>query len=157
MLDWWSHPGHRGAKLDLSRAFDTVQWSAAAASLLHAGTSASVVGFLRRVWAGDRFCCFRGSLAQPFRPSRSIPQGDPTSPNVLAQVLRPWHTLLARDCPGIAAWAYVDDRSLRCTLGPARLQAALDVTARCDQALGLVENLRKRQLWQAAESVEHLG
>ncbi|CAE7820211.1 unnamed protein product, partial [Symbiodinium necroappetens] len=37
------------------------------------------------------------------------------------------------------------------------LQAALDVTARCDQALGLVENLRKRQLWQAAESVEHLG
>ena len=58
VLDWWPHPSRHGAELDLSRAFDTVQWSAAVASLLHAGTPSSVVGFLGKVWAGARICSF---------------------------------------------------------------------------------------------------
>ena len=157
VLNWWAHPGSQGAELDLSKAFDTVQWPAAAAALLHAGTHPAVVGFLRRVWAGSRFCSFSGSLSRPFFPTRGIPQGDPTSPNVLAQLLRPWHSLLHIHCPRVSAWAFLDDRSLRSSGGPAALTAALDITARCDSALGLVENRRKRQLWSNRGSVEHLG
>ena len=87
-------------------------------------------------------------------------QGDPTSPNLLAQVLRPWHTLVLRACPGIAAWAHVDDRSLRCSApwAPKDFRERLaSLPAVTKHWVWLHENLGKRQRWQDTQTVEHLG
>ena len=146
--DWLAHRGPCGAELDLAKAFDNVAWDAADAALAHAGVAPSVILFLRQVWSGPRFCSLLGTLSSPLHPVRGIPQGDPTSPCILAQVLRPWHALMERERPEVANWAIIEDRSLRAADG-ASLRRAVDATTGFDAAVGLRENLKKRQLWSA--------
>ena len=154
--DWLAHHGTVGAEIDLAKAFDNVSWDVAAAALTHAGVNPLVVSFLRRVWGAPRFCSLHGTLSQPFTPVRGIPQGDPTSPCILAQILSPWHAILERQCPGVMHWAFIDHRSIGADDHPT-LQRALACTSQFDVAVGLKENLRKRQVWSLRDAVEHLG
>ncbi|CAK9075753.1 unnamed protein product [Durusdinium trenchii] len=87
----------------------------------------------------------------------SIPQGDPTSPTVLAQILRPWHAIIHLKHPMVRTWAYCDDRSLRCSGTLEDLNEALASTRRFDDVVGFSENMKKRQIWANNDAVEHLG
>ena len=157
-LNWLEHPGSVGAELDLSKAFDLVDWSVAKVSLCWAGAPCPLVDFLSLGWQGLRFCSLLGSLSRSLVPTWSIPQGDPSSPCVLANVLRPWHALIQRRHSQVLCWAYVDDRSLK-SCCPFQLNAALATTHDFDSAVGLKENTAKRQLWSVngGTPVEHLG
>ena len=87
---------------------------------------------------------------------RGIPQGDPLSPCILAQVLRPWHALIQREVPDVSHWAFIDDRSLRAH-NKAALERALRLTKTFDVAVGLKQHPKKLQVWGLGDSVEHLG
>jgi hypothetical protein len=67
--------------------------------------------------------------------------------------------------PAARTWAYCDDRSVKIVKeGAATVEeaeslrtAVFDVTKRFDTAVGLVENVKKRQEWSGVQRVEHLG
>ena len=146
-----------GAELDLSKAFDTVDYPVAEAALLHHGVHPAVCHLVRQARAAPRHCCVHGALAAPIRPCRGIPQGDPLSPATLGFVLAPWAPFPG----GSGRWAYMDDRTLAelDTAPRGALQHGLEATAAFDAAVGLQENAAKRQVWVAGEGtvVEHLG
>ena len=154
--NWLAGPGDCGQERDLTKAFDTVEYPVAAAALSFQGVGPNTIAFLKAGWAGQRFCKV-GIVAEPFRPKRGIPQGDPTAPKILGNVLAPWHfDVDAR--PSVKAWAYIDDRSLRySSASHAEGQQAIAATNAFDQSVGLTENTAKRQDWQGQDAVEHLG
>ena len=154
--DWLSHRGLFGAEIDLAKAFDNVLWAAASESLRYQGVSPGIIRFLSHVWGGPRFCSLHGTLSSSFLPVRGIPQGDPLSPCILAQVLRPWHALIQRELPDVSHWAFVDDRSLR-AYNKVALDRALHLTKPFDVAVGLKQHPKKLQVWGLGDSVEHLG
>ena len=114
--------------------------------------------FLSLGWQGLRFCSLWGSLCRSLVPTRFIPQGDPSSPCVLANVLRPWHASIQLRHPQVLCWAYVDDCSLK-SCCPFQLNAALATIQDFDSAVGLKETTAKRQLCSVngGTPVEHLG
>lgn len=160
-VDWLAAPGRAGAEVDLEKAFDTVQHSAAAAALAHRGAPPALVAFLRRgAWQGRRVCHVAGDLAEGVRPTTGIPAGDPLSPAVLAALLSPWPAVVAH-AAAVSTWLFVDDRSLKVhphVADPgAELTKALEATRQFDEMIGVRENAGKRQLWANAETCEHLG
>jgi len=153
--DWLAGPGDRGQERDLSKAFDTVEYPVAAAALSFQGVGPNTVAFLEAGWRGQRFCKV-GTVAEPFRPKRGVPQGDPTAPKVLGLVLAPWHA--DTGTRSVRKWAYIDDRSLRySSANIAEGQQAISATNAFDRSIGLTENTAKRQDWQGEDAVEHLG
>lgn len=159
VADWLHAPGAEGAELDLEKAFDAVDQRVAAAALEHAGTPVEVIALLRTAWAAPRVCHVHGELSAPIHPTRGIPPGAPDSPCTLGAVLAPWPGVVAKCAPEVAAWAFMDDRSLKglARHGARQLPAALAATAGFDAAIGLRENTKKRQVWSGDEAVEHLG
>ena len=132
----------------------------ATASLEYAGTPKEITSLLATAGMGLRFCQICGALASAIWPWCGIPPGDPMSPSTLGLVLAPWHCLVDTECRGVTSWAYMDDRTLKVAPGSMaqeRLSKALLVTSVFDQAVGLQENVSKRQHWEGEEKVEHLG
>ena len=158
-LEWLGHQGGCGAETDLTSAFDTIDWDVADQALIFAGCHKQLVDYLRFSWAGQRFCSLNGAITDPGLPSRGIPQGDPPSPNVMAQGLRPWQPFVKVTTPSIKGWLYCDDRSIRGS-GDDKLSVvrkAITATAEFDEAAGLTKNLDKDQIWSSTSKVEHLG
>ena len=159
-LDWLEAAGELGSELDLAKAFDSVCVEVAIAALEYAGTPLEVTGLLSAAWTAPRYCQIHGAIAEPIWPWCGIPPGDPMCPLVLGLVLAPWHCLVEKEVPGVRSWAYMDDRSLKASLGPrakANIEKAHAVTKEFDEAAGLMENVSKRQNWTGASIVEHLG
>lgn len=159
---WLAAAGGAGAEVDLAKAFDTVNHKAAAEALRYQGAPEEVVATLLAAWSAPRFCTVSGEIAEEILPNTGVPPGDPTSCRVLSNLLKPWHGVVKRQCPGVCTWAYVDDRSLKAEkseeeAAEARVTHALVVTERCDVAMGVEENRKKRQRWTGDEQVEHLG
>ena len=165
-INWMEFQGSAGTEIDLAAAFDTVQHDVAAEALAFEGTPDEVVAWLRHAWEAPRYCHVRGMIAEPLRPHRGIPAGDPLSMRVLGLVLAPWHALIEQRAPGVLkTWAYADDRSIvakpasgDADEAAALIDEALDTTATFfDSPIGVVENNKKRQRWKGGEQCEHLG
>jgi hypothetical protein len=178
--DWMRLPSDAGSEQDLAKAFDLVEPEVAETSLRWHGAAEEVVATLALGWSGERYCHVGGEIARPISPTRGLPPGDPPSPKVLAFVIAPWHGLVERQTE-CKTWAYCDDRSLKARRrgpGPStgeerepesevseaeverqqqQVSAAIEITLRFDEAIGLKENVKKRQLWTRDQTVEHLG
>ena len=163
--DWMSCKSRAGAELDLEKAFDLVPHSVAAEALDYMGVNRHLVDYLRKIWAGARICSVEGELA-PIEGTirRGLPAGDPLSPALLDVVLRLWQTVLVREAPRVRTWLFMDDRSIKAAPGLMEaaaveaVDAAVAATVAFDSALGLRENMGKRQRWVAGgPAVEHLG
>ena len=146
------------AEIDLAKAFDSVDHSVAEAALLWHGLHPDVCRYLVSVWQASRVCVVSGLPSEPIFPHRRLPQGDPVAGAVLAYVLAPWSSAPRPSC---TLWAFVDDRTLAIT-GPSGRQGLLDAlqfTREFDNAVGLTENIDKRQIWIEGEHhrIEHLG
>ena len=131
-------------------------------NLLHQKVHTNIAHLLGMSWRAERICSVLNQPAIPIAPTRGIPQGCPCSPMVLAYILAPWPHILRRAVPTADAWAYVDDRSIKIRSNhdhEQHLQAALQVTTKFDDDIGLVQNHKKQQLWGPSHSttVEQLG
>jgi hypothetical protein len=162
-LDWKDFHSKLGAELDLSKAFDSVSLEVAVAALRWAGVPEEVVLYLSALWRAPRRCHIDGALSREIHPTSGLPPGDACSPASLALVLAPWSGIIVKFCKAVKPWLYCDDRSLRVRDVGSRQwqqeqrQLALGLTAKFDTSLGLVENGKKRQLWEEEQEVEHLG
>lgn len=158
--EWLSAKLRAGAEVDQSKAFDRITHEAATASLIQGGLPPIITRCLDKAWKAPRICAANGEHARAIRPTRSIPQGDPTAPSTFGSVTSPW----GKQLPSNHTTAWVDDRSIgelvtdTSAVGEA-LSAGIDTTTAFDSALGLVENVKKRQIWYAGDCtpIEHLG
>jgi hypothetical protein len=160
----WAHTsGQAGAEVDLEKAFDGIEHEMVSTAMRCLGTPEVIVRSLGAAWRAPRYCHVNGEIAAALHPNCGIPAGDPNGTRALAAVLVPWHVAVPKLCPGVSTWAYVDDRSLKAVEAPdgtqARdsIQAALELTSRIDSAIGCKENVKKRQVWEAEQTAEHLG
>jgi hypothetical protein len=95
-------------------------------------------------------------LSAPISPARGLPAGDPFSPAALDVVLGVWTREVQET--GAVVHLYMDDRSVGADTDE-QLDQAIAVGAAVEAAIGIQENIGKRQRWRAGggERVEHLG
>ena len=76
------------------------------------------------------------------------------APDVLRDAASGSSCNIGKDGPNLATAHGPTSEDVSCSDA---LAAALEETARFDQAIGLKENVKKRQIWAGAQKVEHLG
>ena len=154
--DWLAQTKTHGMELDLSKAFDTLDYEVLREALHDMSLPPCVVETLICAWSSPRHCQVHGELAEAILPSRGVPQGCPCSPMALVAILSVW-------CPLALHWLYMDDRTLATHEQGAdagqQLDTALEYTTRFDKAVGVEENASKRQRWGPGQiaRIEHLG
>ena len=86
---WLAVAARAGKEFDLTKAFDNAPRAVSEVAMEFRGAPAAVAALLLLGRRGQRVCCVDGALAEPIDPHGGLPQGDPSSPNVLEQVLAP--------------------------------------------------------------------
>jgi hypothetical protein len=77
----WSKTGFMGFKLDLSKAYDQVEWSFLEATMLKMGFDVKWVQLVMTCVTSMQYSVLvNGTPGKPFIPSWGIRQGDPISP-----------------------------------------------------------------------------
>ena len=98
--------GGCGMERDLSKCFDMVPQAVGEAALAFTQTPGKVRAVARAAWSAPRTCQVAGEIAnKPIWPTRSIAQGDSSSPKSLCAVLSPWSTEGSK-------FLFMDDRSI---------------------------------------------
>ena len=170
---WAAAPGVAGAETDLAKAFDSVSGHTARAASQRRGLPSPLVKWYAEVaWRAGRQCEVASELSQPVRPQRGLPPGDVASPSALDAILEPWNAVVDAATGGsVATWLFMDDRSMKsrsvCEEEAERdVQTALAATEEWDKKVGVIENLKKRQVWRCGDGAagscstatnEHLG
>lgn len=136
--DFLATLGDAGMEVDLSKAFDTLDYGLLDDAMTRANIPVAVRKELLRAWAGPRFLHVDGELSTPVRPTRGVPQGDPCCPAALALALAPWQAAHRR-------WLYMDDRSFVVDAGSRSdaahlLDEAVQETEEYDHVVGVKEN-----------------
>ena len=137
---------------DLSKCFDMVPQAVGEAALAFTQTPGKVRAVARAAWSAPRACQFAGEIAnKPIWPTRSIAQGDSSSPKSLCAVLSPWSTEGSK-------FLFMDDRSI-VAADEATLARDLASTDAFDWETGALENASKRQVWRRGDNkeIEHIG
>lgn len=142
--DFLANLGDAGMKVDLSKAFDTLDYGLMDDAMTRANIPTAVRNELLRAWAGPRFLHVDGQHSTPVRPTRGVPQRDPCCPAALALALAPWQAAHRR-------WLYMNDRSFVVDAGSrgnaARLLGdAVGETEEYDRDMGVEENPGKSAL-----------
>ena len=129
----------------MSKAFDTIQFEVGEAALNWNGTDPTISRHLQSCWKAPRFFSIAGKVSKSIAPTVGAPQGDPTSPNVMAQVLSPWKNIVQKVAPSVQVWAFVDDRSGKSSCGEDN-RRAMEATEAFDISVGLKQNKSKEQV-----------
>ena len=103
-----------GAKADIQRCFDSVDFGVAFLVFDHLGAPAGLTEVLRFFYAGQtRWFISRGCVhPTPVRVQRGLLQGCPASPALLKAIMAIWSLAVTRAHPRIGLAIYLDDRSL---------------------------------------------
>ncbi|CAE7317126.1 unnamed protein product [Symbiodinium sp. CCMP2592] len=145
------HRAFVGAKQDVKKCFDTVQWDLALQAWTWLGAPARLVTLLRAFYAGQsRWLAVQGHFAaEPITPTRGILQGCPASVGLLNSLMLLWVRHLRAAAPTISRSVFLDDRALWGTGHRAAtdLCTALQAAAEVDKALALSTHPDKLASW----------
>ena len=114
-------------KLDLSKAYDRVDWSFLEQALVKLGFNEIWVRWIMACVSSVRYSIrFNGTISDSFQPTRGLRQGDPLSPYLFLFVADALSTVLqkeinrgeveelriSRNAPGISHLLFADDALL---------------------------------------------
>ena len=138
-----------GAKADIQRCFDSVDFGVAFLVFDHLGAPAGLTEVLRFFYAGQtRWFISRGCVhPTPVRVQRGLLQGCPASPALLNAIMAIWSLAVTRAHPRIGLAIYLDDRSLWAQGRDAvsALVAAAEHAADTDRIFGFTVHPAKRE------------
>ena len=132
--------GAWGLKIDIKKCFDSVSPDQAIGALEHFGGPPALCAILRDFYAHSvRVVEWRGATARhPITCTRSLLQGCPASPLLLAGLMSIWLHQVQKAAPKVRVGIYLDDRTFWGTETTIeQVKAALDAALEVDTALGL--------------------
>jgi endonuclease/exonuclease/phosphatase family metal-dependent hydrolase len=153
-----------GLKVDIQKCFDSVSPRQAARVLQKRGAPPQLMPLIAAFYEDQqRWVEWQGCVhPSPIVPTRSLLQGCPLSPLLLAAIMTVWHQEVDRElsAPGgleeptgqgssSKAKVYIDDRTLW-SRGPRAtevLERALEAGAKVDKAAGMIEHPGKRGIF----------
>lgn len=140
-----------GANIDLKKCFDTVEPALAVQVWQTWGADPGVTNVLLDFYQkGERWIeCREAVHHKAIRTKRSLLQGCPASPLLLAGIMACWVNHVKARVPDISVRVYLDDRTLWAigNNAPSTVEAALQAGAQCDKAFGLTEHPDKREVF----------
>ena len=140
-----------GGKIDLRKCFDTIAAEQAIALWEEWGAPSGVTRILQAFYLNHRrWVEYRGRVAQaPLRPFRSLLQGCPASPLLLAGLMSVWAATMKTRAPGVSFGIYLGDRTIW-SVGRDRvpvLRNAMRTGREVGKAFGLEEHHGKKELF----------
>jgi ribonuclease HI len=140
-----------GCKLDLRKAFDTVDTHMVNDLLSKLGAPRCVLDLVEAFDSQHmRYVEVAGAVhPEPIMPARSLPQGDPLSPLRLSVLMAAWGAMMTARWPQTRWNVYLDDRLVWCR-GPRAvdvLAGVLEENRRFEESCGLEDNAAKRELF----------
>ena len=145
------HLAFVGAKQDVRKCFDTVQWDLALQAWTWLGAPPKLVSLLRCFYSNQmRWLAVRGHFAkESVVPTRSILQGCPASVGLLNGLMLLWVRHLRATAPNVSRSVYLDDRAMWAMGRHAAddLCTALRAAAVADKAICLEVHPQKLACW----------
>jgi hypothetical protein len=93
----WSKVGYMGVKLDMSKAYDRVEWPFLEAAMLRMGFDVRWVHLVMQCVGSVQYSVLmNGSPVGNIQPSRGISQGDPISPYLFLICVEALSTLIMK-------------------------------------------------------------
>ena len=145
-----------GAKIDLAKCFDTVDYRQALRVWRRLGAPMPLLGVIRSFYDGQtKTMEWQGYTArQAISCARGLLQGCPLSCALLAGLMSVWYWHVKQAALSIRISVYIDDRTLWAQeLEP--LQRSLEASNEVDEALGLTLNQAKCELFVKASRHKH--
>uniref|UniRef100_A0A803P795 Reverse transcriptase domain-containing protein n=1 Tax=Cannabis sativa TaxID=3483 RepID=A0A803P795_CANSA len=163
--------GYMALKLDLSKAYDRIEWSFLDSVLRKIGFSDTWISLVMKCVSSARYNVIRGGRTMgPITPSRGIRQGDPLSPYIfilcaegLSALIKRYEDMslihgckVANGAPKVSHMLFADDNYLYCK---ATLQEANQIRELLHQfecASGQKVNLGKSSIFYSTNTVNHV-
>lgn len=151
-------------KLDMSKAYDRIEWNFLRAILSKMGFSEHIIGLIIKCVTSILYNILSGSHEiGPITPSRGLRQGDPLFPYLfiicaegLSALIRNYKQVgriqgckIARDAPVITHMLFVDDSYLYCKANEPSARTMLELLQCYQEASGQLVNLNKFSIFSA--------
>lgn len=147
-------------KLDISKAFDTVNWAYLLDIMTFLGFSLRWRNWISALWGTTSSSVLvNGEPGPRIRHLRGVRQGDPLSPMIFLLAMEPLHRIfqlaqskgllhhLQQDCANFRMSLYADDAALFIAPKAWDLQVALAILDIFGQASGLMTNIGKTEFY----------
>jgi hypothetical protein len=157
-----SKTGFMGLKLDLSKAYDRVEWSFLEAAMLKMGFTVKWVQLVMTCVSSVQYAVLvNGHPGEPFSPSRGLRQGDPISPYLFLLFAEVLSSLLSQaeskgiisgvptspKGPKISHLFFVDDCIIFCKSNSVEWRRVLRILGIYEEGSGQKVNLMKTSIF----------
>ncbi|XP_030497624.2 uncharacterized protein LOC115713283 [Cannabis sativa] len=162
--------GYMALKLDMSKAYDRVEWGYLRAVMLQMGFSLRWVNLIMSCVTSARYSIIHGGhVMGPILPTRGIRQGDPLSTYLLIICAEGFSALIskfesdtllqgcrvANDAPTISHMLFADDSYLFCQANSGAARSVMTLLRRFETAFGQQVNLTKSSIF-FSPNVQHV-
>ena len=150
------------AKLDMSKAFDRVEWCFIQRVMERMGFSTRWINLVMECISSVSYLVLiNGAVYGNIKPTRGIRQGDPLSPSIFLLCVEGLSALIheaaqnqcltgisiARGCPRVTHLFFADDSILFCKANPTECQVLKLILRRYEEALGQKINTDKSSVF----------
>jgi hypothetical protein len=158
---------HMAAKLDMSKAYDRVEWGYLEAIMVKMGFHERWVSLIMNCLTSVRYAVlFNGSTAETFLPTRGIRQGDPLSPYLFLLCAEGLTALLCkanldfslrgiavcRNGPRVTHLMFADDCMLFFRANIEECQVVIDILSQYEEASGQKLNNDKTSIFYSSNT-----